>query len=418
MLTTVFIASLALASRREQRPTALLRTRGGQVPPPPRGPRPPEPPGKPGSQPPRPPPQQQASQPQASPPTQPQQQPPPPRQQPPPQSQQHQPEQQRAQPKPQAQQEPQPQPGPGVDVGALEKRSGVRLSWHVWPQTAAEAEALAAPHGLLFSPLTPIDGLVRLDKEPVRCSHCRGVLNPFARVEPHARRWACPLCSSWNTLPDDLATATSMPTELSPAHATIEYEIPASGVGSEAEPASLLLVVDCSLPSEEFAKLEETLTQMVADLPPDTPVRKPSPLRLHLPPPSLLATSVIGTISRGACRAGRGESHVSDPPLPAPVASYCPAAGRATPVPSALPADPSLSTLPCLHLLRRSRSRSRSLLHLVAPGRHHHLRGGCRASRAKSPAGPASLAPPVEHCGGQQRRASCHPRHSFAGCRR
>jgi hypothetical protein len=242
MLTHLVIAALALTSNRQQRTSVLLRTRGGQVPPPPRGPRPPEPTAPrppPGGGPPQPParsqPQQQAA---------PHPQPPPGKQQEP---------QARPPPPPQQPREPQPQPGPGVDVRALEKRSGVRLSWHVWPQSAADADSLAAPYGVIFSPLSPIEGLERLEKEPVRCGHCRGFLNPFARVEPHARRWACPLCSSWNPLPEDLASATSMPTELSPAHATIEYDLPAGveSTNAEAEPASLLLVVDCSLPSDE-----------------------------------------------------------------------------------------------------------------------------------------------------------------------
>ena len=147
----------------------------------------------------------------------------------------------------------------------------------------------------------------------------------------------------------------------------------------------------------------------------DTPVRKPSPLRLHLPPPSLLATSVIGT-SRGA-RAVQDVARATCLTRPCPLPSRPIVRLRAAPRPYRLHCQLTRPFPPSLVFISFGALALALALTLVAPGRHHHLRGGCRASRAKSPAGPASLAPPVEHCGGQQRRASCHPRHSFAGCR-
>ena len=143
---------------------------------------------------------------------------------------------------------------------------------------------MAAPHGLLYSPLKTIDRLER-PCEPARCGQCSAVLNPFAHVEPQSGRWCCPVCGAWSPLPPRLAQATSMPTELKPEHATIEYALPGGGGGggggaSEAAaagaevgaPASMLFVLDCSLPAEELALLEETIATTIDALPPNTPV--------------------------------------------------------------------------------------------------------------------------------------------------
>ena len=128
---------------------------------------------------------------------------------------------------------------------------------------------MGAPFGLLYSPMRPIDGLVRLEREPVRCSHCAGVLNPFASVDIASRRWQCSLCGSVSELPPEIAYASSRPAELQPECATIEYEIPQ---GPQLASSALLLVLDCSLLAGELEELGATLKEVIAKLPPDTPV--------------------------------------------------------------------------------------------------------------------------------------------------
>ena len=118
-----------------------------------------------------------------------------------------------------------------------ERRTGVRLSWNAWPASKSDAEALVAPLGLLFQPMKKVDGLKTLTQPAVRCSHCRGVLNPHAHVEPHNRRWRCPLCSSWNSLPDRLLQMGGPPPEVLPEHSVVEYD-------EEAQPERLWRVLE------------------------------------------------------------------------------------------------------------------------------------------------------------------------------
>ena len=178
---------------------------------------------------------------------------------PPPQQQQ-----QQAKPKPTKSAEPlppTPQPGPGADFGLLEQRTGLRLSWHLWPRTAAEADmGTAAPFGLLYSPLKDIDRLYRLECEPVRCAHCGAVLSPFSHVEPQSGRWNCGMCNGWNQLPPRLASATSMPDELKPEHATIEYELPPDAPDAPRASCSSWSTARCRRRSRE--PLQETLSQV------------------------------------------------------------------------------------------------------------------------------------------------------------
>ena len=125
-----------------------------------------------------------------------------------------QPPQPQQRPQPQHKPQPQPQPqqkqpvvhaGPNTDVELLERRSGARLSWHLWPTSTAQTDEMGAPFGLLYSPMRPIDDLVRLEREPVRCSHCAAVLSPFDSVDVASRRWHCRLCNAVSELPAEIA---------------------------------------------------------------------------------------------------------------------------------------------------------------------------------------------------------------------
>ena len=109
---------------------------------------------------------------------------------------------------------PAPQPGPGSDHALIEQRSGVRLSWHVWPESSAAGQALAVPMGLLYTPLQPIDQLKTVAREPARCAHCAAYLNPFTTIDHQRGLWYCPLCSSWTPLPPELSSLQEAPSEV------------------------------------------------------------------------------------------------------------------------------------------------------------------------------------------------------------
>ena len=65
-----------------------------------------------------------------------------------------------------------------------------------------------------------------------------------------------------------LSSATSPPLEMSPEHATIEYDLGAR----DDTPAAILLALDCSVRADELAHLERVVTEWLQGVSPDTPV--------------------------------------------------------------------------------------------------------------------------------------------------
>jgi len=114
-----------------------------------------------------------------------------------------------------------------------------------------------------------IDGLQTVRREPVTCGSCGGVLNPFSQMDPHARRWRCPLCGSWSPFDGHLLTATAPPLEVSHEHATVEYEI---GPPRDDTPAPLLVAFDLSVRAEERGHLLRTAQAWLDQLPAETPI--------------------------------------------------------------------------------------------------------------------------------------------------
>ena len=196
-----------------------------------------------------------------------------------------------------------PQPGPGTDHGLLEKTSGVRLSWHVWPESATAAESMAAPLGILYIPMKTVDGIARLEQDPVRCAVCGGALNLFSSVDMQSGRWHCPLCNGWSPLPASFAELKAPPAEMRSEHSTVEYELP----GPSAGPSAVLIVADCSLPADEFARRGSIPRQPE---PEPQPQRHPHS-RVLSPIPSLLPAPCTPLPALPALPAPRS-------PLPAP----------------------------------------------------------------------------------------------------
>jgi len=67
-----------------------------------------------------------------------------------------------------------------LDLYGGEERDGVRLSWNVWPSSRLEATRCVVPIGSLYTPLKKIEAMPpALAYDPIRCTSCAAVLNPF-----------------------------------------------------------------------------------------------------------------------------------------------------------------------------------------------------------------------------------------------
>lgn len=68
------------------------------------------------------------------------------------------------------------------DVRGAEERDAVRFSWNVWPSSRLEATRIVVPVGCLYSPMKTRYDVPPLSYDPIRCSGCGAILNPYASV--------------------------------------------------------------------------------------------------------------------------------------------------------------------------------------------------------------------------------------------
>ncbi|XP_057959560.1 protein transport protein SEC23 G isoform X2 [Malania oleifera] len=114
-----------------------------------------------------------------------------------------------------------------MDFVELEAIEGLRWSWNSWPASKAEASALVIPLSIMCTPLMQFTDLPLLNYDPLLCSQCGAVLNPYARVDYSSRIWICPFCYQKNTFPRSYVgiSETNLPAELFPTYSTVEYQI-------------------------------------------------------------------------------------------------------------------------------------------------------------------------------------------------
>lgn len=67
-------------------------------------------------------------------------------------------------------------------IQQTEANDGIRFSWNTWPSSRLDAAQLVVPISCLYTPMKEREGLPPIMYDPVVCSRCRGILNPFCQV--------------------------------------------------------------------------------------------------------------------------------------------------------------------------------------------------------------------------------------------
>ncbi|KAL3649053.1 hypothetical protein CASFOL_005456 [Castilleja foliolosa] len=118
-----------------------------------------------------------------------------------------------------------------MDFSELEAIESLRWSWHSWPVSKPEVSSLVVPLSILSTPLMAFNELPILPYEPLNCSGCEAVLNPYARVDYVSKIWSCSFCYRKNPFPKSYAhiNENNIPAELFPTYSTVEYQ---SGTGT------------------------------------------------------------------------------------------------------------------------------------------------------------------------------------------
>ncbi|KAK2443162.1 protein transport protein SEC23 [Trifolium repens] len=100
-----------------------------------------------------------------------------------------------------------------------------------------------------------------LPYDPLLCTRCGAVLNPYARLDYQSRIWHCPFCSQRNPFPRSIADA-NLPAELFPTYTTVEYSSP-----SIFHPPAFVFVIDVSTPEDELCSLKNEILLVLHNLP-------------------------------------------------------------------------------------------------------------------------------------------------------
>ncbi|XP_031098503.1 protein transport protein SEC23 [Ipomoea triloba] len=200
-----------------------------------------------------------------------------------------------------------------MDFVELEAIEGLRWSWNSWPVSKSEASGLVVPLAIMATPLMAFNELPVLPYDPLICSDCGAVLNPYARVDYTTRIWACPFCYRKNPFPKSYLAISenNIPAELFPTYSTVEYQlgkkglamghnnnhsapnlVPGFGNGSPRSPGAsfsslpsfsgssssvgpgadwtgpaFVFVVDACTPDEELRVVKNELLHVIAQLP-------------------------------------------------------------------------------------------------------------------------------------------------------
>nr|CUU98170.1 hypothetical transcript [Hymenolepis microstoma] len=152
-------------------------------------------------------------------------------------------------------------------IQQTEANDGIRFSWNTWPASRVDAGQLVVPISCLYTPMKERENLPPITYDPVVCTRCRCILNPFCQIDIRSKSWSCCLCSSRNTFPPqyDGMSEQNLPAELMPQFTTIEYTI----TKAPAPPPVFLVVMDTCLEEAEFNALRNAILQLITQLPPN-----------------------------------------------------------------------------------------------------------------------------------------------------
>ncbi|KAJ1404588.1 Zinc finger, Sec23/Sec24-type [Sesbania bispinosa] len=153
-----------------------------------------------------------------------------------------------------------------MDFVELEAVEGLRWSWNSWPVTSKSE--LIIPLSIMCTPLMQAQAteLPLLPYDPLLCTRCGAVLNPYARLDYQSRIWHCPFCSQRNPFPRSIAD-TNLPAELFPTYTTVEYSPSSSSFLPPGIGPAFVFVVDISTSEDELRLLKNELLLLLHHLP-------------------------------------------------------------------------------------------------------------------------------------------------------
>ncbi|KAE9607951.1 hypothetical protein Lal_00003593 [Lupinus albus] len=153
-----------------------------------------------------------------------------------------------------------------MDLVELEEVEGLRWSWNSWPVMRKSEESMIIPLSIMCSPLSKRNDLIPfLSYDPLLCSGCGAVLNPYARLDYQSRIWHCPFCFNRNPFPRSIHHS-SLPAELFPTYSSVQY-LNLQSITTPTPPPAFVFVVDICSSQDEILSLQNELLFVLDQLP-------------------------------------------------------------------------------------------------------------------------------------------------------
>lgn len=151
----------------------------------------------------------------------------------------------------------------------LAETQNLRCSWNTFPQSKIDKERFIVPLGFHYTPLKPNDNLQLLEYEPILCSNCQSILNPYCFLDFKSKAWECMFCMRKNLFPGHYAqhiNETTLPPEVMNENTTVEYKLDKKGLANH---PVIFFIIDTSLDSDELLSLKEKILSVIENLPDD-----------------------------------------------------------------------------------------------------------------------------------------------------
>lgn len=144
----------------------------------------------------------------------------------------------------------------------IEQQDGTRFTWNIWNTSPARADSV--PLACLYNIKQPS---TQLEYEPIFCSKCQAVLNPYAYVDAGSGTWTCTFCNGRNQFPKD--TDLNNLLELSEEANTVEYVL---NKQSSFPPVFLILIDTATYDMERHDLMITSVLKAIEVIPDDAMV--------------------------------------------------------------------------------------------------------------------------------------------------
>jgi len=154
---------------------------------------------------------------------------------------------------------------------ANEEKTGLRMTWNIFPSSMESAASAQVPQSCLLTPLKKNVQMMPVQAEPLRGKN-GAVFNCFSDVNLNTKTWGDPFTGTRVAFPQNYAdwiSETNRPPETL-THVT-EYTLPIQQTG-QADPPCFLFVVDLCLYAEEMESLKVCLAKMISLIPQESQI--------------------------------------------------------------------------------------------------------------------------------------------------